>query len=97
MELLAHQARRRTKVGKEVSDKMDKTVIVAVESIVRHRLYGRTMRRTKRYHAHDEGNRCKVGDKVVIAESRPLSRLKRWTVREVIGHDIVASLPKVEE
>jgi small subunit ribosomal protein S17 len=97
MELLPHEARRRTKVGIVVSDKMDKTVVVAVESLKRHRLYGRTMRRTKKYHVHDEDNRCKIGDKVVIAESRPLSRLKRWRVREIVGHDVTATLPGIEE
>jgi small subunit ribosomal protein S17 len=97
MELLPHEARRRTKTGTVVSDKMDKTVVVAVENLRRHRLYGRSMRRTKKYHAHDEDNRCKIGDKVIIAESRPLSRTKRWRVREIIGHDVVATLPKIDE
>lgn len=97
MELLAHEARRRTKTGTVVSDKMDKTVVVAVESTRRHRLYGRSVRRTKNYHAHDEDNRCKIGDKVTIAESRPLSKTKHWRVREVIGHDVVAALPQVDE
>jgi small subunit ribosomal protein S17 len=97
MELLPHQERRRTKVGTVVSDKMDKTVVVAVENLKRHRLYGRTLRRTKKYHVHDEDNRCKLGDKVVIAESRPISRTKHWTVREVVGHDVVAGLPVVDD
>ncbi|MCC7105254.1 MAG: 30S ribosomal protein S17 [Chloroflexi bacterium] len=97
MELLPHEARRRTKIGQVVSDKMDKTVVVAVERIVQHRLYGRSIRRTKKYHAHDEENRCKIGDKVVIAESRPMSKTKHWAVREIIGHDVVATLPKVTE
>ena len=97
MALLAHEARRRTKFGVVVSDKMDKTVVVAVERLFRNRLYGKSVRRTKKYHAHDEENRCKLGDKVVIAESRPLSKTKRWTVREVVGHDVVAALPKVDE
>jgi len=97
MELLAHEVRRRTKTGVVVSDKMDKTVVVAVESLRRHRLYGRSIRRTKKYHAHDEENRCKLGDKVIIAESRPLSKTKRWLVREIVGHDIVATLPKVDD
>jgi small subunit ribosomal protein S17 len=97
MALLAHDARRRTKFGVVVSDKMDKTVVVAVERMFRNRLYGKSVRRTKMYHAHDEENRCKLGDKVVIAESRPLSKTKRWTVREIVGHDVVAALPKVDE
>jgi len=95
--LLPHDARRRTKVGTVVSDKMDKTVVVAVESLKRHRLYGRSIRRTKKYHVHDETNRCKLGDKVVIADSRPISKTKHWTVREVVGHDVVATLPKVDD
>lgn len=97
MELLPHEARRRTKVGTVVSDKMDKTVVVAVETLKRHRLYGRSIRRTKKYHAHDEENRCKIGDRVVIIETRPLSKTKRWRVREIIGHDVTAALPKVED
>lgn len=97
MELLPHEARRRTKVGTVVSDKMDKTVVVAVENLRRHRLYGRTLKRTKKYHAHDEENRCRLGDKVVIAESRPISKTKHWTVRQIVGHDVVAGLPKVDD
>ena len=96
-ELLPHEARRRTKVGVVVSDKMDKTVVVAVERITRHRLYGRTLRRTKRYPAHDEENRCKIGDRVLIAESRPLSKTKRWRVRDVLSHDATLALPKVDD
>ncbi len=95
--LLPHDARRRTKVGTVVSDKMDKTVVVAVESLKRHRLYGRSIRRTKKYHVHDETNRCKLGDKVVIADSRPISKTKHWTVREVVGHDVEATLPKIDD
>ena len=95
--LLPHDARRRTKVGTVVSDKMDKTVVVAVESLKRHRLYGRSIRRTKKYHVHDETNRCKLGDKVVIADSRPISKTKHWTVREIVGHDVVATLPKIDD
>lgn len=97
MHSLPHEARRRTKVGTVVSDKMDKTVVVAVENITRHRLYGRSIRRTKKYHAHDDENRCKIGDKVVIAESRPLSKTKHWRVRQIMGHDVVAALPKLDE
>jgi small subunit ribosomal protein S17 len=96
-ELLPHEARRRTKVGTVVSDKMDKTVVVAVESLKRHRLYGRSIRRTKKYHVHDETNRCKLGDKVVIADSRPISKTKHWTIREIVGHDVVATLPKIDD
>ena len=97
MELLPHEARRRTKVGTVVSDKMDKTVVVAVETITRHRLYGRSLRRTKKYHAHDQDNTCRIGDRVVIAESRPMSKTKRWRVREILRHDVTATLPKVDD
>ena len=97
MELLPHDARRRTKVGVVVSDKMDKTIVVAVERISRHRLYGRTIRRTKKYHAHDEENSCKIGDRVIIAESRPLSKTKRWRLREIVRHDPTATLPKIDD
>jgi small subunit ribosomal protein S17 len=80
------QGRRKVREGVVVSDKMQKTVVVAVESLVRHPLYGRRMRRTKRYKAHDEDNRCQVGDVVRIEETRPLSKEKRWRVIEIIGH-----------
>jgi small subunit ribosomal protein S17 len=63
---------------------MDKTVVVAVETTIMHRLYQRYMRRTKKFHAHDEGNQCRVGDQVVIASTRPLSKTKRWRVREIL-------------
>lgn len=80
--------RRRTMTGVVVSDKMNKTVVVAVESTRRHPLYGRTIRRTKKYKAHDEHNEAREGDRVVIMESRPLSKEKRWRVIEIIrrGH-----------
>jgi small subunit ribosomal protein S17 len=75
---------RRTKIGRVTSNKMDKTVVVAVELVTRHRLYGRTLRRTRKFKAHDEGNRCEIGDVVIIAESRPLSRDKHWTVQQIV-------------
>jgi small subunit ribosomal protein S17 len=75
---------RRTKVGRVVSNKMQKTVVVAVELVTRHRLYGRTLRRTRHFKAHDETNRCEVGDTVVIAESRPISKDKHWTVQDIL-------------
>ncbi len=77
-------AARRRLVGNVVSDKMDKTVVVLVERRVRHPRYGKVVRRTKKYKAHDEGNRCRVGDVVRIVESRPLSREKRWVVEEIL-------------
>jgi small subunit ribosomal protein S17 len=73
------------RVGVVVSDKMDKTVVVAVENRFPHPIYQKTVSRTKRYKAHDEDNNCKVGDQVRITETRPLSRTKRWTVAEVIN------------
>jgi small subunit ribosomal protein S17 len=75
---------RKIRIGKVVSDKMDKTVVVAVERVMRHPLYGKTIKRTKKFKAHDEENRCKVGDKVKIMETRPLSKEKRWRVVEII-------------
>lgn len=76
--------RRKTKVGLVVSDKMDKTIVVAVEDFVRHSLYGKSVKRTKKFKAHDENNECNIGDKVRIMETRPLSRDKRWRLVNVI-------------
>lgn len=75
---------RVTKVGRVVSDKMQKTIVVAVDYPRKHPLYGKTMTRTSRFKAHDENNDCKVGDIVRIEESRPLSKDKRWVLREII-------------
>lgn len=76
--------RRKTKVGTVVSDKMDKTIVVAVEDFVRHSLYGKSVKRTKKFKAHDENNECNIGDKVRIMETRPLSKDKRWRLVNVI-------------
>ena len=76
--------RRKTKVGIVVSDKMDKTISVAVEDFVRHSLYGKSVKRTKKFKAHDENNECNIGDKVRIMETRPLSKDKRWRLVNVI-------------
>jgi len=78
------RAGRKTRDGRVVSDKMDKTAVVAVESRIRHPLYGRIVRRTKRYKAHDEANDCHVGDRVEITECRPISKEKSWRVTRVI-------------
>ncbi|MEJ5252400.1 MAG: 30S ribosomal protein S17 [Armatimonadota bacterium] len=78
------RGRRKVRVGVVVSDRMDKTVVVAVERIMRHPLYGKTVKRTKKFHAHDENNECQVGDVVEIMETRPLSKTKRWRVSRVI-------------
>jgi small subunit ribosomal protein S17 len=71
--------------GRVVSDKMEKTVVVAVERQVRHGLYGKSQKKTSKFVAHNEGNEAKVGDTVAIAESRPLSRRKRWIVTRVVA------------
>ena len=78
------KAQRKKIVGVVVSDKMEKTVMVEVHRTTRHQLYGKVLRRSKRYMAHDAENECKIGDRVEIIESRPLSRHKRWTVRRII-------------
>lgn len=75
---------RKTRTGTVVSDKMDQTVVVSVETLGRHPLYGRTIRRTRKFMAHDAENQCRVGDKVKIMETRPLSRHKRWRVTEIL-------------
>jgi small subunit ribosomal protein S17 len=77
------QAQRKTKTGRVVSDKMDKTVTVLVERQVMHPVIGKVVSRTKKYHAHDEGNEAKVGDKVVIEECRPISKSKAWKLARV--------------
>jgi small subunit ribosomal protein S17 len=76
--------RRQEKVGRVVSNKMDKTIVVAVESLKKHRIYKRTYRQTKHFYAHDEENTCQIGDMVRIEESRPLSKLKHWRLVEII-------------
>ncbi|MGK7909290.1 MAG: 30S ribosomal protein S17 [Synechococcus sp.] len=77
--------RRKVQVGLVVSDKMDKTVVVAVENRIAHPRYGKIVVKTKKYKAHDENNQCKQGDRVRIAETRPLSKTKRWEVAEILG------------
>lgn len=76
--------KRKSMVGRVVSDKMDKTVVVTVESLKRHRLYGKIVRSKKRYFAHDEEGDSNIGDLVRIEETRPMSKRKRWTVAEVL-------------
>jgi small subunit ribosomal protein S17 len=75
---------RKIREGLVVSDKMDKTVVVAVEDRVRHALYGKIIRRTTKYKAHDESNACGIGDRVRLMETRPLSATKRWRVVEIL-------------
>jgi small subunit ribosomal protein S17 len=80
---------RKVRVGKVVSDKMDKTIVVAVEEIVKHRLYNKTIRRTVKFKAHDETDQAKTGDTVRIMETRPLSKDKRWRLVEIVGKAVV--------
>src|ERR1700712_3391214 len=80
----ARDSFRKTREGLVVSDKMDKTVVVAVEDRVKHPLYGKVIRRTSKLKAHDEANGCGVGDRVLLMETRPLSATKRWRVVEII-------------
>lgn len=88
------QGKRKTKVGRVVSDKMDKTIVVSVERLARHRLYKRVIRLTTKFKAHDEANEAKVGDTVLIEESRPLSATKRWRLVEVIQRAGDVTLPE---
>jgi small subunit ribosomal protein S17 len=78
------RGKRKTRVGVVVSDKMEKTVVVEVEDLRQHRLYGKTIRRTTKLKAHDEQNDCHVGDIVRVTETRPLSAAKRWRVAEIV-------------
>ena len=80
---------RKVMVGKVVSDKMDKTVVVAVETSVRHKVYNKIVKRTYKLKAHDEANDCKVGDTVKVMETRPLSKDKRWRVVEVMERAVI--------
>ena len=76
--------RRRVKIGIVSSNKMDKTIVVATEESIRHALYGKSVKRTKKFMAHDEENICGIGDKVKIMETRPLSKNKRWRLVEIV-------------
>ncbi len=75
---------RKTRAGVVVSDKMDKTIVVAIRTRVKHPLYGKIMNRTTKLKAHDENNECGIGDRVLVMETRPLSREKRWRLVEII-------------
>ena len=81
---MSERNRRKTKVGIVTSNKMDKTIVVGVEESLRHALYGKNVKKTKKFMAHDENNECQVGDKVRIMETRPLSKNKRWRLVEVV-------------
>jgi len=82
------RGRRQVLTGTVVSDKMNKTVTVMVERTIMHGLYQRYMKRTQRFTAHDEGNECRSGDRVVIVQSRPISKQKRWRVREIVARAV---------
>jgi small subunit ribosomal protein S17 len=84
MLVLTERNLRKTRVGKVVSDKMDKTIVVAVETSVKHPLYKKVMKKTYKLKAHDEENTAKVGDKVKVMETRPLSKDKRWRLVEIV-------------
>lgn len=84
------QKPRTQKVGRVVSDKSDKTVVVAVDFVRRHRLYHKRITRTSKFHAHDERNECKMGDLVRIEETRPISKKKNWIVREILERSVQA-------
>jgi small subunit ribosomal protein S17 len=84
MELQKTRGRRKTKIGKVISGKMNKSIIVGVERLVRHPLYGKYFKKTSSFMAHDENNAAKEGDVVLIAETRPLSKRKRWRLVEVL-------------
>lgn len=75
---------RKTKVGKVVSDKMDKTVVVAITNSVKHPLYGKIVKRTYKLKAHDENNECRIGDRVKVMETKPISKDKRWRLVEIV-------------
>jgi small subunit ribosomal protein S17 len=75
---------RKTRIGRVVSDKMEKTIVVAVETKVRHPLYGKTVNRTTKFKAHDENNEAKINDRVLIMETRPISKDKRWRLVEIV-------------
>jgi len=81
---LVERALRKTRIGKVVSNKMDKTIVVAIETSVKHPLYGKIIKRTTKLKAHDEENKCQIGDKVKVMETRPLSKEKRWRLVQVV-------------
>lgn len=81
---MEERALRKTRIGKVVSDKMDKTIVVAIETSVKHPLYKKIVKRTYKLKAHDENNECNIGDKVKVMETRPLSKDKRWRLVEIV-------------
>lgn len=87
--MTTERGNRRTRVGIVVSDKMDKTVVVKVDQMIKHPVYKKYIKRRVRYKAHDEENNCTAGDKVLIVETRPVSRDKRWRIREIIEKNAI--------
>ena len=81
---MSERGNRKTQVGVVVSDKMDKTVVVKIDRLVRHRVYNKYIKRSAKYMAHDNENSCKIGDRVLIVETRPISKDKCWKVRQII-------------
>ena len=81
---MADRNMRKTAIGRVVSDKMDKTVVVLIEDSVKHPLYGKVVKRSRRLKAHDENNECKIGDRVKVMETRPLSKDKRWRLVRIV-------------
>ncbi len=81
---MSERRKRKVRIGRVVSNRMQKTVVVAVERLLRHSTYQKTIKRTSKLYAHDEKNECQIGDRVKVMETRPLSKLKRWRVLEVV-------------
>ncbi len=90
-------AYRKVRTGIVVSDKMDKTIVVRVDRMAKHALYGKPVLRSKKFMAHDEANECRIGDRVLIAETRPLSARKRWEVAQIIERAPVLGVKPFEE
>ncbi len=81
---MEERALRKTRVGRVISDKMDKSIVIAIEDHVKHPVYGKIVKRTKKIHAHDENNECGIGDTVEVMETRPLSKTKRWRLVRIV-------------
>jgi len=88
--------KRKTRIGQVVGNKMDKTVVVAVQTVSHHPLYKKAIKHTKKYKAHDEANTCRVGDSVRIVETRPLSKEKRWRIMEIISKKELSEEESIE-
>ncbi len=86
---MSERSQRKVQIGKVISDKMDKTVVVSVETYKKHSLYGKRIKHTKKFKAHDENNQAKLGDTVKIMETRPLSKDKRWRLVEIVEEAII--------